>query len=172
MLLFALLYNSVFIVALATFKCRWCNIRHLGVLYCLSVNRMLAETWSSFLRSPTLSLFEIRDNSCKAHDTLTGFRYQFLVPACWYQRVWLNAANDRKGAQRMTANNRLGQQGAGRSKKRRDDGTLSRPRICKPLYGPSQGDETGDWTDDGIGLLHVIRLRYSIFIGGQTSTLS
>ena len=36
----------------------------------------------------------------------------------------------------------------GRSKKRRDDetddGTLSRPRICKPLYGPSQGDETGD----------------------------
>jgi len=25
-----------------------------------------------------------------------------------------------------------------------DDGTLSRPRICKPLYGPSQGDETGD----------------------------
>jgi len=60
----------------------------------------------------------------------------------------------------------------GRSKKRRDDGTLSRPRICKPLYGPSQGDETGDSTDDGIGLLHVIRLRYSIFIGGQTSILS
>ena len=34
----------------------------------------------------------------------------------------------------------------GRSKKRwddgTDDGTLSRPRICKPLYGPSQGDET------------------------------
>ena len=64
----------------------------------------------------------------------------------------------------------------GRSKKRwddgTDDGTLSRPRICKPLYGPSQDDETGDWTDDGIGLLHVIRLRYSIFIGGQTSTLS
>ena len=25
-----------------------------------------------------------------------------------------------------------------------DDGTLNRPRICKPLYGPSQGDETGD----------------------------
>jgi len=24
------------------------------------------------------------------------------------------------------------------------DGTLSRPRICKPLYGPLQGDETGD----------------------------
>ena len=24
------------------------------------------------------------------------------------------------------------------------DGTLSHPRICKPLYGPSQGDETGD----------------------------
>jgi len=55
----------------------------------------------------------------------------------------------------------------GRSKKRRDDGTddgtLSRPQICKPLYGPC--DETGDWTDDGIGLLHVIRLRYSIFRG-------
>jgi len=37
---------------------------------------------------------------------------------------------------------------AGRSKKRwddgTDDGTLSRPRICKPLYGPSQGDETGN----------------------------
>jgi len=40
---------------------------------------------------------------------------------------------------------------AGRSKKRRDEGkdgtddaTLSRRRICKPLYGPSQGDETGD----------------------------
>jgi len=36
----------------------------------------------------------------------------------------------------------------GRSKKRlddgTDDGTLSRPQICKPLYGPSQGDETGD----------------------------
>jgi len=36
----------------------------------------------------------------------------------------------------------------GRSKKRRDDGTddgtLSRQQICKPLYGPSQGDETGD----------------------------
>jgi len=35
-----------------------------------------------------------------------------------------------------------------RSKKRQDDGTdnvtLSRPRICKPLHGPSQGDETGD----------------------------
>jgi len=32
---------------------------------------------------------------------------------------------------------------------------------------------TGSWTDDGIGLLHVIRLRYSIFSGGgQTSTLS
>jgi len=64
----------------------------------------------------------------------------------------------------------------GPSKKRRDDGTddgtLSHPRICKPLYGPLQGNETGDWTDDGIGLLHVIRLRYSIFIGGQTSTLS
>jgi len=64
----------------------------------------------------------------------------------------------------------------GRSKKRQnggtDDGTLSRPRICKPLYGPSQGDETGDWTDDGTGLLHVIRLRYSIFSGGQTSTVS
>jgi len=38
----------------------------------------------------------------------------------------------------------------GRSKKRRDDRTLSRPQICKLLYGPSQGDETGDWTDDGI----------------------
>ena len=25
-----------------------------------------------------------------------------------------------------------------------DDGTLSRPRICKPLYGRSQGDEIGD----------------------------
>jgi len=25
-----------------------------------------------------------------------------------------------------------------------DDGTLSRPRICKLLYVPSQGDETGD----------------------------
>ena len=25
-----------------------------------------------------------------------------------------------------------------------DDGTLSRPRICKPLYGLSQDDETGD----------------------------
>jgi len=50
--------------------------------------------------------------------------------------------------------------GRGWSKKRRDDGTddgtLSRPRICKPLYGPSQSVETGDWTDDGIGLLHVI----------------
>ena len=48
----------------------------------------------------------------------------------------------------------------GRSKKRgddgTDDGTLSRPWICKPLYGPSQGDETGDGTDDGIGLLHVL----------------
>ena len=54
----------------------------------------------------------------------------------------------------------------------KSDGTLSRPRSCKPLYGPSQGDETGDWTDDSIGLLHVIRLRNSIFIGGQTSTLS
>jgi len=28
----------------------------------------------------------------------------------------------------------------GRSKKRRDDGTLSHPRICKQLYGPSQSD--------------------------------
>jgi len=54
----------------------------------------------------------------------------------------------------------------------KSDGTLSRPRIYKPLYGPSQGDETADWTDDDIGLLHVIRLRYSIFCGGQTSTLS
>jgi len=52
-----------------------------------------------------------------------------------------------------------------------DDGTLSRPRICKLLYVPSQGDETGDWTDDGIGLLHVIRLCYSTVSGGQTSTL-
>jgi len=62
----------------------------------------------------------------------------------------------------------------GRSKKQRDDGTddgtLSRPRICKALYGTSQGDETGDWTDEDIGLLHLIRLRYSIFSGGQTST--
>jgi len=32
--------------------------------------------------------------------------------------------------------------------------------------------KAGDWTDDGIGLLHVIRLCYSIFSGGQTSTLS
>jgi len=42
----------------------------------------------------------------------------------------------------------------GQSKKRRDDGTLSRPRICKPLYGLSQDDETGDWTDHGIGLCY------------------
>jgi len=52
----------------------------------------------------------------------------------------------------------------GRSKKRRDDGTddgtPSRARICKQLYGLSQGDETGDWTDDGIGLLHVICYGY------------
>jgi len=64
----------------------------------------------------------------------------------------------------------------GQSKKRRDDrtddGTLSRPRICKPLYGPSQSDEAGDWTDNGIGLLHVIRLPYSIFSGGQTSVVT
>ena len=26
----------------------------------------------------------------------------------------------------------------------KSDGTLSRPRIYKPLYGPSQGDETAD----------------------------
>ena len=36
----------------------------------------------------------------------------------------------------------------GRSKKWRDDGTLNHLRIRKPLYGPSQGDETGDWTDN------------------------
>jgi len=60
----------------------------------------------------------------------------------------------------------------GRSKEWQDDGTLSRLQICKPLYGSSQGDETGDWTDDGVGLLRVIWLRYSIFSGGQTSALS
>ena len=49
----------------------------------------------------------------------------------------------------------------GRSKKWWDDGILSRPRICKPLYGASQGDETGDCTDDGIGLLrYMVTLQY------------
>ena len=42
----------------------------------------------------------------------------------------------------LVVNSRLS--GGGRSKKRRDDGTLSRRRICKLLYGPSQGNETGD----------------------------
>ena len=65
----------------------------------------------------------------------------------------------------------------GRPKKRRDDGTddgtLSQPWICKPLHGPwKKSDEAGDWTDNATGLLHVIRLHYSIFSGGQTSTLS
>jgi len=32
----------------------------------------------------------------------------------------------------------------GQSKKRWDNGTLSQLQICKPLYGPSHGDETGD----------------------------
>ena len=36
------------------------------------------------------------------------------------------------------------QRGVGLKSDGTDDGTLSRPRICKPLYGPSQGDETGD----------------------------
>ena len=56
----------------------------------------------------------------------------------------------------------------------KSDGTTGHlaARGSASRYGPSQGDETGDWTDDGIGLLHVIRSRYSIFIGGQTSTLS
>jgi len=43
-------------------------------------------------------------------------------------------------------NEQLRTQGGGRSKKRRDDGTGD-GTICKPLYGPSQGDETSQATE-------------------------